>query len=76
MFNPRTVRAEMARRGVTIEELSRRAGVATSTISNVLAPDGNPRARTLAGIARALGVDVGLFFDPEPQNTANRTPAA
>lgn len=76
MFNPRTVRAEMARRGVTIEELSRRSGVATSTVSNVLAPNGNPRATTLAGIARALGVDVGLFFDADSQNTADATPAA
>lgn len=75
MFNPRTVRAEMARRGVTIEDLARAAGVSTSTISNVLRPNGNPRATTISGIARALGVTAGLFFDPEPQNTAGN-PAA
>lgn len=47
--------------GLTQAELARRADMAQSTLSSVEA-DGNPRADTLALLARVLDVPVGVFF--------------
>jgi transcriptional regulator with XRE-family HTH domain len=62
MFSPDNIRAEMARRKVTMEELASRTGLSVSAISKILGPEGNPTAKTLTSIAGALRVQESLFF--------------
>lgn len=65
-FDPSCVRAEMARRRVTIERLSELTSLGTSSIEKILSPDGNPTARSISQIATALQVHEGSFFAPVP----------
>lgn len=74
-FNPRQVRAEMARKGFTIETLAATSGLATSSISKALGPNGNPTANTIEKLADALEVDEGLFFTPRQHCSVNQATA-
>lgn len=76
MFDPRSVKAEMARNGVTLKELSQRTGLGVSSIHKMLAPGGNPRVKSLTLIAEALEVPVAIFFGPRLHHSTNHTPAA
>jgi transcriptional regulator with XRE-family HTH domain len=53
---------ERASRGLTIEELARRAGQSAGLLSQVERGIGNPSIATLANIARALSLPIGAFF--------------
>ncbi|MDY0113722.1 MAG: helix-turn-helix transcriptional regulator [Corynebacterium sp.] len=56
------IRAEMARRRVTLAELSRRTGIARSTLHHQINV-GTVSAPTLVEIARVLDVDVNDLID-------------
>jgi transcriptional regulator with XRE-family HTH domain len=62
MFYPSQVRAEIARRSLTLSEFSEQSGVPVSTISKALSDDGNPTTETLDKMAKALGVSEAVFF--------------
>lgn len=64
-FEPREVKAQMVRKGLTVEQLSALSGLATSTITKALGPKGNPTVDTVEKMALGLGLqDEGLFFCP------------
>lgn len=73
MFNPSIIRAEMARRNLTLEAVSERSGLAVSGIHKALGPNGNPTRRTMEAIASAIGVNPALFFDNDLHHSANDT---
>ena len=50
------VRVAMARKGMTQEELARRAGIGQPAVSNILNRRCRPQTRTVAKFAEALGV--------------------
>jgi transcriptional regulator with XRE-family HTH domain len=58
-----SIRALLAERGMTRQELARRAGIARSTVLHVL-KGGHCSTETLERIARALGVDITELFTP------------
>lgn len=74
MFNPACVRAEMARRGLTLEAIAERSGLAVSGIHKALGPNGNPTRRTMEAIAAAIGVNPSLFFDSNLHRSENNSP--
>lgn len=53
--------------GVTGKELADRMNVTTVTVSNHL--NGNPSVEVLERIAKAIGCEVGDFFDSSKDNT-------
>lgn len=64
------VRRLRARAGLSLRELATRAGVSTSTLSNLEASLGNPGVETLVNIAGALGVpfsELVLPHEPDVQ---------
>jgi len=64
------VRRLRARAGLSLRELATRAGVSTSTLSNLEAGLGNPGVETLVNIAGALGVpfsEMVLPHEPDVQ---------
>lgn len=64
------VRRLRARAGLSLRELATRAGVSTSTLSNLEATLGNPGVETLVNIAGALGVpfsELVLPHEPDVQ---------
>ncbi len=75
-YDPFSIRAEMARRRVTVDELATRTGLAASGIHKALAPGANPTAKTLEKIAEALGVSEGLFFAPRAHCSGHDIDAA
>lgn len=54
---------ERALRALTIEDLAHRSGISTGLMSQLERGIGNPSLGTMLGIARALGLPVGAFFD-------------
>lgn len=70
MFSPDTVRAEMARRRVTLAILSEKTGLGVSSIHKMLRPEGNPTVSSIEKIAKALEVPVTLFFEQDLHNSA------
>lgn len=64
MLDMLRVRELRKAKGLTQEALAHAAGVTTVTIQNVERTD-TASTRTLAGIARALQVPIGLLFDEE-----------
>lgn len=57
-----TIARERLSRGLTIEELARRAGQSAGLLSQIERGIGNPSIATLANIARALSLPIGAFF--------------
>jgi len=57
-----TIARERQSRGLTIEELARRAGQSAGLLSQIERGIGNPSIATLANIARALSLPIGAFF--------------
>ncbi|MEU3170341.1 XRE family transcriptional regulator [Streptosporangium sp. NPDC006930] len=56
------IAAERASRGLSIDELARRAGISTGLLSQLERGIGNPSIDTLSNIAGALGLSIGSFF--------------
>jgi len=52
------------RKGLTLSELARSAGVSKSTLSEIESGNVNPTINTLWAIARALGVSFGELVEP------------
>lgn len=67
------VRRLRVRAGLSLRELATRAGVSTSTLSNLEAAVGNPGVETLVNIAGALGVPFSELVMPhEPDVQVQR----
>lgn len=62
----RSLRRERVRAGLSIGELSRRAGVAKSTLSQLESGTGNPSIETLWAVSTALGVPFSALLDMTP----------
>jgi len=58
------VRAERQRAGLSLSELSRRADIAKSSLSQLENGQGNPGIETVWALATALGVPFGDLVDP------------
>lgn len=59
------VRRHMKIRGLTIPMFSKKVGIGTATLSNLLNGKAEPKSSTLIGLADALGVPVmDLIVDP------------
>jgi len=56
------IRQLRKRKGVSLRELARRAGVGVATLSRIESGEANPRLSTLLHLADALGVFVGQLF--------------
>jgi transcriptional regulator with XRE-family HTH domain len=60
---------ERTGRGLSIEQLAKRAGISAGLLSQLERGIGNPSLDTLAGLAAALSVPIGSFFDgPDGQD--------
>jgi transcriptional regulator with XRE-family HTH domain len=59
----RRISRERAVRGLSIEDLAERAGVSTGLLSQIERGIGNPSLSTLLGLAGALSVPLGSFFE-------------
>ncbi|MDX3839066.1 helix-turn-helix domain-containing protein [Streptomyces europaeiscabiei] len=57
------IRAERVRRNLTQERLYLAAGISRWTLQEIEAGRGNPSARTLLRLARALGVPLAQLVD-------------
>ena len=58
-------------KNLTQEEVARRSGLATVTISKLEeGRNHDPRVSTVSKLARALDCPVGTFFSQEPANPA------
>jgi len=57
------IRQLRERKGVSLRELARRAGVGVATLSRIEAGEANPRLSTLLRLADVLGVFVGKLFE-------------
>jgi transcriptional regulator with XRE-family HTH domain/quercetin dioxygenase-like cupin family protein len=66
------IRAERARRGVTVRGLARDVGVSASLISQIETGRSQPSVSTLYAITTALGISIEDIFAPVP---ADLTPA-
>ena len=60
----RKILAIRQRRGLTLSELARMAGISKSTLSEIEAGKVNPTIGTLWAIAKALGVSFGELVEP------------
>lgn len=63
----RALRRERERRGLSLTELARNAGIAKSTLSQLEAGNGNPSVETLWSLAVALGVSFSKVVDPQTE---------
>lgn len=59
-----SVQRERQHAGLTLTELSSRAGVAKSTLSQLEAGKGNPSVETLWALSTALGLPLSRLVDP------------
>jgi transcriptional regulator with XRE-family HTH domain len=57
------IRRLRERKGVSLRELARRAGVGAATLSRIESGEANPRLSTLLLLAEVLGVFVGELFE-------------
>jgi len=57
------IRQLRERKGVSLRELARRAGIGVATLSRIEAGVANPRLSTLLLLAKVLGVFVGKLFE-------------
>lgn len=67
-YYPANVRAEMARKRLTNEEVAKRAKKSTSTIQAATSDDGNPTKETIEAIATAIEVDPVIFWIAPPKH--------
>lgn len=68
-YHPKNVRAEMARRSMTNEDVAAKANLSPSTVQRATTDGGNPTAETIQAIAEALEVDPVTFWR-NPRQTA------
>jgi len=57
------IRQLRKRKGVSLRELARRAGVGVATLSRIESGAANPRLSTLLRLAEVLDVFVGKLFE-------------
>lgn len=62
MFDPRIVKAEMARREITFKELAVIIGKSESGLRKMLGKNGNPTIQNIEAIAKALNCSPSIFF--------------
>ncbi|MFJ3219877.1 helix-turn-helix domain-containing protein [Kitasatospora sp. NPDC086801] len=55
-----------AQRGLSLSELSRRAGIGKATLSQLESGTGNPTLETVFGLSRILGVPISDLVDGRP----------
>ncbi|MFB7123005.1 MULTISPECIES: helix-turn-helix domain-containing protein [Streptomycetaceae] len=55
-----------AQRGLSLSELSRRAGVGKATLSQLESGAGNPTLETVLGLSRVLGVPISDLVEARP----------
>lgn len=60
---------ERALRGLSIEDLARRARISTGLLSQIERGIGNPSLGTLLGLAGALEIPMGAFFEGAPSES-------
>jgi transcriptional regulator with XRE-family HTH domain len=60
-----TIQRLREQRGLTIEDLAKRAGVSPATVSQLERNHGNPSFSTLLKMAGALGVPLPVFFQSD-----------
>ena len=63
----RTLRREREAAGLSVSELSRRAGVSKATVSQLENGSGNPSVETLWALGVALGVPFAVLVDEQQQ---------
>lgn len=61
-FDPGSVRAEIARRGMDCQEVAKQAGLGYRAVRDAANGERDPKAGTLCRIANVLGVSVASFF--------------
>jgi ribosome-binding protein aMBF1 (putative translation factor) len=69
------VRAARRRAGVSQSELAERAGTSQPSIARLEKGQVSPTVITLDRIARALGTDLVIDFEPQPGSRPSATPA-
>ena len=70
------IRAERARRGVTVRGLARDVGVSASLISQIETGRSQPSVSTLYAITTALGISIEDIFAPAPAELTAQSGAA
>src|SRR5690606_32271269 len=67
------LRRERERRGLSLSETAKRAGIGKSTLSQLESGSGNPSVETLWALATALDVQLAQLLDPDrPQMSVIR----
>lgn len=64
------LRAEAARRRLSVTELSRRTGISYQTLAAILRGDRSPRLRDIDRIVAALGGELRLTIEPRGEPIA------
>ena len=59
--------------GVSLTEMAQRTGLHREAIARIEHPDTDPRASSLATVAKALGVPVCRFFQKEDEHERHRS---
>lgn len=72
MYDPTALRRVRRARGIEVGELALTAGLSRQAISYLERGMTEPKARTLALLARALGVEIGAFFGPDRGSVTSR----
>ena len=60
------------RKGVSLRELARRAGLGVATLSRIESGEANPRLSTLLQLAEVLGVFAGDLFEKPSQRKGGK----
>lgn len=63
-----SLRHERERRGLSVSELARRAGVAKATVSQLENGGGNPSVETLWALASAMEIPFAVLVDEGPRS--------
>ena len=69
-YDRRALKRLMAERGLDPEQVSRLAGIARPTVSYLSRGVTVPKASTMAKLATALQVEVGVFFQRRARRVA------
>ncbi|MFJ8472411.1 helix-turn-helix domain-containing protein [Kitasatospora sp. NPDC094011] len=65
-----------AQRGLSLSELSRRAGIGKATLSQLESGAGNPTLETVLGLSRVLGVPISDLVEGQPSGEVTVVRAA
>ncbi|MFG2844421.1 helix-turn-helix domain-containing protein [Kitasatospora sp. NPDC048296] len=65
-----------AQRGLSLSELSRRAGIGKATLSQLESGAGNPTLETVLGLSRVLGVPISDLVERQPSGEVTVVRAA